>query len=167
MAEQVDVLVTVLCGLVILLGVVGSAVQVLPGPVLVAVATLVWALVQQTWIGWTAFAVAALVLAGGQVLEWLLAGRVLVRAKIPRATVLLAALAGVVGFFVVPVVGLPLFFVGALFLVELARLRTVGAAWPSTVTALKAVGILVLVELASSLVAASAWGLAVAGTYLL
>lgn len=166
MADQVDVLVTVLCGLVVLLGVIGSAVQVLPGPVLVAVATLVWALVQQTWLGWTAFAVAVVVLAGGQVLEFLLAGRTLVRAKIPRSTILLAAAAGVVGFFVVPVVGLPLFFIGALFLVELARLRTVAAAWPSTLTALKAVGIVVLVELASSLVAASAWGLAVAGTYL-
>ncbi len=166
MADQLDVLVTVVCGLVIALGVVGSAVQVLPGPLLVAAATLGWALVQQTWIGWTAFGVAAAVLVAGQVLEWFLAGRTLVRAKIPRSAILLAAVAGIVGFFVIPVVGLPLFFVGALFLVELARLRTVAAAWPSTVTALKAVGILVLVELAASLVAAGAWGVAVAGTYL-
>lgn len=167
LTTDLGVLVTIACGLVILVGVVGSAVQVLPGPVLVAAATLVWALVQRTGWGWAALAVAVVVLAAGQVLKYLLAGRALSRARIPRTTVVISALCGVVGFFVVPVVGLPLFFVAALFLAELARLRSAALAWPSTVTALKAVGLVVLLELGSSLVAATVWGLAVAATYAL
>ena len=161
---DLDVAITVVCGLAILVGLVGSAVQVLPGPVLVAAATLVWALVVQNRWGWIALAVVVVVLAAGQVLKWLLAGRALARAEIPRSTVVVSALCGIVGFFVVPVVGLPLFFVAALFLVELARLRDPARAWPSTVTALRAVGIVVLLELGSCLVAATAWGLAVVAT---
>lgn len=167
LTTDLGVLVTVLCALVILVGVVGSAVQVLPGPVLIAAATLVWALVQRTGWGWAALVVAVVALVAGQVLKWLLAGRALARARIPRSTVVLAALCGVVGFFVVPVVGLPLFFVAALFLVELTRLRSAALAWPSTVTALKAVGIVALVELGTSLVAATVWGTAVVFTYAL
>lgn len=165
LTTDLGVLVTVACGLTILVGIVGSAVQVLPGPALIAAATLVWALVQRTRWGWAALAVAVVVLAAGQVLKYLLAGRALSRAKIPRTTVVLAGLCGIVGFFVVPVVGLPLFFVAALFLVELARLRSAALAWPSTLTALKAVGIVVLLELGSSLVAATVWGVAVVLTY--
>lgn len=167
LTTDLGVIVTVLCALTILVGIVGSAVQVLPGPAVIAAATLVWALVQRTGWGWAALAVAVVVLAAGQVLKYLLAGRALSRAKIPSTTVVLAGLCGIVGFFVVPVVGLPLFFVAALFLVELVRLRSAALAWPSTVTALKAVGIVVLLELGSSLVAATVWGVAVVFTYAL
>lgn len=165
LTEELEVLVTVACALAVLVGVVGSAVQVLPGPVLVGAAALVWALVQRSGWGWAALAVVVVVLVAGQVLEWLLAGRALARARIPRTTVVVAGVCGLVGFFVVPVVGLPLFFVAALLLVELARLRSTALAWPSALTALRAVGIVVLVELGSSLVAATVWGLAVVATY--
>lgn len=163
--SELDVAVTVVCGLVVLAGVVGAAVQVLPGPALVAAAAAVWALVVRSGWGWAGLAVALVVLAAGQVLKWWLAGRALTRARIPGSTLVVAALCGIVGFFVVPVVGLPLFFVAALFLVELARLRSPALAWPSTVTALKAMGIVVALELGSCTVAAAAWGAAVAATY--
>ena len=160
-----DVAITVVCGLAVLVGVVGAAVQVLPGPVLVAAAVLVWALVVRNGWGWAALAVAVVVLAAGQVLKWLLAGRALTRARIPGSTLVVAALCGIAGFFVVPVVGLPLFFVAALFLVELVRLRSLALARPSTVTALKAMGTVVLLELGSCTVAAAVWGAAVAATF--
>ena len=158
-----EVLVTVLCGVAIAVGVLGSAVQVLPGPVLIAVAVLVWALVVQSVTGWVVLGVVVALLVTGQVLEYLLAGRRLVRANIPRRSIVVAVLAGVVGFFVVPVVGLFLFFVLGLYLAELARLGSAAAALPSTRTALGAVGIVVLVELSTSLLAAAAWLVAVAG----
>ena len=158
-----ELLVTVLCGVAIAVGVVGSAVQVLPGPILIAAAVLVWALVVRSTTGWVALAVVLVLLVVGQVLEYLLAGRRLVRANIPRRSIVIAVLAGVVGFFVVPVVGLFLFFVLGLYLAELARLGSAAAALPSTRTALGAVGIVVLVELSTSLLAATAWLAAVAG----
>lgn len=159
--EELDVLVTVLCGVAILVGVVGAAVQVLPGPLVIAAAVLVWALVERSAIGWVVLAVVVLLLGAGAVAKYVLAERVLTRASIPRRSITLALLAGVVGFFVVPVVGLFLFFVAALYLAELARLGSAAAAWPSTRTALGAVGLVVLVELTSSLLAAGVWLLGV------
>ena len=154
-------LVTVVCGLVILLGVLGSAVQVVPGPLIVAAGVLVWALVERSALGWVTLVVVVVLLGAGAVAKYVLAERVLTRASIPRRSITLALLAGVVGFFVVPVLGLFLFFVGGLYLAELARLGSAAAAWPSTRTALGAVGLVVLVELTSSLLAAGAWLLAV------
>ena len=55
---------------------------------------------------------------------------------------------GVVGFFVIPVVGL---FVGFVLGIYLAERRRVGQAdaWPSTKAALRAVGLSILIELTS------------------
>lgn len=160
---DLELLVTVLCAVVVAVGVLGSAVQVLPGPLLVGGAVLVWALVVGSALGWVTFGVVALLLAVGQVLRYVLAGRRLARAEVPRRSVVIAVLAGVAGFFVVPVVGLFLFFVLALYLAELVRLGSASAALPSTRTALAAVGIVVLVELGTSLLAAAAWLAAVLG----
>ena len=76
------------------------------------------------------------------------------------AAILAGGLLGIVGFFVVPVIGLPLGFVLGIFLAELARTDGMPAAWASTVEALKATGLSVLVELASVLLAGAVWATA-------
>ena len=63
---------------------------------------------------------------------------------------------GVVGFFVVPVIGAVLGFVLGVYLSELQRVGA-GPAWPATKAALKAVGLSVLIELAAAVLAASVW----------
>ncbi|WP_432544920.1 DUF456 domain-containing protein [Kineococcus sp. SYSU DK002] len=144
-------------------GLVGIVVPVLPGTVLIAVAALVWA-IATGGAAWWFFAAAAVLLAGGQVAMYLLPGRRMTRAGIRRTTLLLGGLLGVVGFFVVPVLGLPLGFVLGVFLGEL--LGTAAApdrarrAWRSTVVALKNVGLSVAIEGAAGLVAT---GVVVAG----
>ncbi|GAB2452782.1 DUF456 domain-containing protein [Xylanimonas ulmi] len=146
----------VLVGLAILVGLAGTVVQVLPGNVLVLGAILVWA-----WVtggaAWWVFAVAAVVVAVAETGQWLWAGRHLRRADVPWSTLAWGGAAGVVGFFVLPVVGLPLFFAGAVFLAELARRRDRAVAWRATVAALRAVGVTILVQLAGGLLAAVAW----------
>ena len=155
---DLDQTTTIVCGLAILVGVVGSAVQVLPGPTLIAVSVLVWVLVtERTAAGWTVLGVVVALLVAGQVAEYLLAGRRLRAAAIPRRSIVAGVLLGVVGFFLVPVVGLFLGFVVGLYLAEAVRLGDARAALPSTRTALGAVGIIVMVELGTSLLAASAW----------
>ena len=61
-----------------------------------------------------------------------------------------------VGFFVVPVVGL---FLGFILGVYLAERHRVGApsAWPSTKEALRAVGVSILIELAAGVLATGVW----------
>lgn len=148
--------VDVLVGLAILLGVAGTIVPVLPGSLVVLVAVLVWAISTGTPTGWAVFATVGLLLAIGQVVMYLVPGRRLQAAGIPGRTLLVGGLLGFVGFFVVPVVGLFLGFIGGVYLMELSR---VGAAqaWPATVHALKAAGLSMLIELASSLLAGSVW----------
>ncbi len=148
--------VDVLVGLAILLGVAGTIVPVLPGSLVVLVAVLVWAISTGTPTGWAVFATVGLLLAIGQVVMYLVPGRRLQAAGIPGRTLLVGGLLGFVGFFVVPVVGLFLGFIGGVYLMELSR---VGAAqaWPATVHALKAAGLSMLIELASTLLAGSVW----------
>ena len=61
---------------------------------------------------------------------------------------------GIVGFFVIPVVGLFLGFVLGIYLAELSRLKESALAWPSTRRALGAVGWSILIELVTGLIAA-------------
>ena len=67
-----------------------------------------------------------------------------------------ASALGVVGFFVVPVVGLFLGFVLGVYLAERRRLGAAGA-WPSTKASLRAVGLSILIELVAGVLAAGTW----------
>jgi uncharacterized protein len=67
----------------------------------------------------------------------------------------------VVGFFVIPVVGLVVGGVAAVYLAELARLQDLGLAWRSTWAVLRGIGIGMLVELTAALLMVGVWTLAV------
>jgi len=147
----------VLVGLAIGVGLVGVVVPVLPGAVLVWAAILVWALLTQSVLGWVVLAVATVSVAAVQVVKYVIPDRRLRAGGVPRRSVVLGGLLGLVGFFVVPVVGLVVGFLLGVYLSERQRLRGHDAAWRSTILAAKAAGVSVLVELAGTLVAATAW----------
>ena len=146
----------VVVALVIVVGVVGVVVPVLPGSLLVLAAILVWASEVGTSPAWIVLAVATTFLVVGAVVKYLVPGRRLRTAGIPTTTLLAGGVLGVVGFFVVPVVGLVLGFVLGVYLAELARVGG-EAAWPATKHALRAVGLSLLIELAATLLAAATW----------
>ncbi len=145
-----------LVGLAVLVGLVGIVVPVLPGTVLILGAVLVWAIEDGSATAWGVFAVVTLLLAAGTVVKYAVPGRRLKANGVPRRTLLLGTALGIVGFFVIPVIGL---FVGFVLGVYLAELQRVGgdAAWPSTKHALNAVVHSVLIELAAGLLAAATW----------
>lgn len=153
----------VLVALGIAVGLVGILVPILPGTVLVGAAILVWAWSVGGATAWLVLAVAATVLAAGTVVKYLLPGRRLQVAGIPASTQWFGVLLGVVGFFVVPVVGLVLGFVLGVYLAELRRVGS-AQAWPSTVHSLKAVGLSILIELAAALGATVVWVVGVVAT---
>jgi len=155
-------LTNLLVGLAILVGLAGVVVPVLPGLILVLAAILVWALERQDAVGWAVLAITAVLFAVGQVAKYLLPGRRLKDAGIPGGTTLAGVVLGVVGFFVVPVVGLPLGFVLGIYGAERLRLGSHSLAWPSTGHALRAAGWSMLIELATGLLMFSTWLLAVA-----
>lgn len=153
----------VVVGLAILAGLLGIIVPVLPGGALILVAVLVWAVDLGTGRGWLVLATAAAFLVAGTVVKYAVPGRRLKDAGIPSATQWTGVAAGVVGFFVVPVVGLFLGFVAGVYLAERRRLGP-KAAWPSTRASLRAVGLSILIELTAAVLAAGTWVVGVAVT---
>jgi uncharacterized protein len=146
----------VLVALTVAVGLAGMVVPILPGSVLVLAAILVWAWDIGGTTAWTVFGVAAAVLVVGGVVKFLVPNRRLKDAGIPASTQWLGAAVGVVGFFVIPVVGLFVGFVLGIYLAEYRRVGG-GAAWPSTKHALRAVGLSIMIELAAGLVATCVW----------
>lgn len=153
--SQVDV-VDLLVGLVILVGLVGILVPVLPGTILILGAVLVWSVNQGAASAWMVFALVTTLLMVGAIVKYVVPGRGLRTAGVPSRSLLLGGLLGIIGFFVVPVVGLVLGFVLGVYLSELQRVGH-DRAWPSTVAAVKAAGLSILVELAAALVASGVW----------
>jgi uncharacterized protein len=147
----------VLVAVAILVGLLGVLVPVIPGLLLSWGAVLVWALVERTAAAWTVLVVSSLLLATSQVVKYLVPGRRLRSAGVPWGSVAAGGVLGAVGFFVIPVVGVVVGFVGGIYGAERLRLRTHAAAWPSTVRALQAVGLSVLIELVAGLLIATAW----------
>ncbi|MFV2145222.1 MULTISPECIES: DUF456 domain-containing protein [Isoptericola] len=147
----------VLVGLAIAVGLVGIVVQILPGNVLVLGSVLVWAWVTGGTAAWVCFVVAALVIVLAEIGQWLLAGRHMRRAEVPWSTLAVGGLAGIVGFFVVPVVGLFLFFTLAVLVMEYLRRRDARAAWRATVAALQATAITIGIQLLGGLAATGVW----------
>src|SRR3954469_19791769 len=146
----------VLVGLAVLVGVVGIVVPVLPGSVLILGAVLVWAIAASSGAGWVVFALVTTLLVAGGVVKYAVPGRRLKAQGVPTRSLVAGGLLGIVGFFVVPVVGLLIGFVLGVYLLELQRLGA-ARAWPSTRSALGAVGLSMLIELAAGLTAAMIW----------
>ncbi|WP_224391801.1 DUF456 domain-containing protein [Pseudonocardia sp. ICBG1293] len=147
----------VVAGLMMLVGLAGIVLPVLPGPLLIVGGVAVWAVPRGDAVGWWVLGIAVLVTVAGQVAKYLLPGRRLAASGVPTRTLLAGLALGVVGFFVVPVVGLFLGFVLGVWLAELARLPDAATAWRSAREALVAVGWSILIELAAGLVTVAVW----------
>ncbi len=142
--------------LVIAVGLVGILVPMLPGSLLVGAAVLVWAIHENVTTAWVTLGIVLALLGGGVVVKYLIPGRKLQRDGVPNRTLVAGGVLGIVGFFVVPVVGLPLGFVLGIYLAEWRRVSR-EQAWPATVAALKAVGLGMLIELVFSTAATIVW----------
>lgn len=154
-------LVEQLVALAVLVGLVGIVVPVLPGSALIGAAILVWAIDTSTVGGWVVLGAVVLLLACGWAATYVVAGRRVSTAGVPRSSLVVAGVAGIVGFFVVPVVGLLIFFPLALFGMEYRRLRDVARARSSALVALKATALGMVIELGLACVAAATWLVAV------
>lgn len=145
-----------LVGLTCLVGIIETIVPFLPGTLLCAIAIGSWAVVTGGY-GWWVGAAALLVLGASVVLKYLIPGRSLRDQGVPAVVLIAGGVGGVVGFVVIPIVGVVVGFVAGIYLAELIRLRSIEQAWPTTVAAMKAVGVSMLIELASALFATAIW----------
>lgn len=145
-----------LVGLVIVVGLLGIVFPVLPGGIVVGVAIGGWAVVVGGW-AWAFFTAAALIIAVAEIVKYYVAGRTLKAAGVPNSTVIVGGIAGIIGFFVVPFVGLILGFILGAMLSELVRGWSLDQAWRGAWAAAKAAGASMIVELAGALTATVIW----------
>lgn len=146
-----------LVGLAIVVGLFGTIVPILPGALLVAGAIVVWAFLTGGTTAWAVAIGALAFIAAGQLLKYLVPGKQLKASGVPNWVLLVGGIAAIAGFFLIPVVGIVVGFVGGIYLAEAWRLRTFKDAWPTTKQAMKSAGWSVLIEFGSCLLAAALW----------
>lgn len=152
-----EVLLDVLVVVAVAIAIVGIVVPVLPGTLLALGAFLLWALLTGGSLAWGAFVIIAVIIGVGQVLKYLLPHKSLTAAGVPGRSILVGAVCAIAGFFLIPVVGLVVGFIGGLFLAELVRLSSGADAIDSTWVAMKATGFAILIELGALMVATTVW----------
>jgi uncharacterized protein YqgC (DUF456 family) len=147
----------------IVVGLVGIVLPVLPGLLLVWGGIGVWAVARPhtaAWsdtTGWIVIAVATVLLLVGTVAKYAFPGRRMRAGGVPWTTLAAGTVLGVVGMFVIPVVGLVIGFVLGIYLTERLRSADHRTAWASTAAALRAVGWSLLIELATGLLMTLSW----------
>lgn len=153
---------TVVVGLMMAVGLIGIVVPLLPGLLLVWAAVLVWASQTQTSTGWVVLGIATALALSGVLLQYLLPGRRMARAGVSTSSTVAGVALGIVGLFVIPVVGAFLGFALGIYLAERIKLGTHTAAWLSTTHALKAIGLSMGIELLTGMAIATTWVIGVA-----
>ncbi|MDX1657909.1 MAG: DUF456 domain-containing protein [Nitriliruptorales bacterium] len=143
---------------VMLIGVVGTVVPLLPGLALVWAAGVgSWWLAGPGTAGWVAVALLTLLLVAGSAAKIVLPTRAGRARQVPRGSLAVGLAGSVVGFFVVPVVG---FVLGGLLGVFGAEVRRTGdrdAAAENTMAMLRGFGLGVLIESAAGLAMIAVW----------
>ena len=153
-----EMLLGVLGALGVLVGLVGVLMPVVPGLVLVLLVTAGTLLLQGTGpLAWTVVAVLVVLTLVGSVVSAVLPARRAAASGAPRASILLALLGAVVGFFVLPVLGLLVGGVLGLLVAEHQRLGEWAPAWSSAREVLRAYGLGVLLELGIGVVMGALW----------
>ncbi|MDR7330299.1 DUF456 domain-containing protein [Corynebacterium guangdongense] len=153
----VDALLTLLAGLLLAVGVAGTIFPILPGSVLTIVTLLSWAWLLGSTASWTAGLAGVAFALIGMSASLVLTGRKMRKERIPNGPVLIGVLFGVVGMFLIPVVGLFVGFALGLLVAELVRRRDLPAAARASWEALKSMGAGMALEFLFASLAATAF----------
>ena len=144
--------------LVMAIGVAGTVLPFVPGLPIVWAAALVYGLVAGfDTTGWIAFGAITVIFVVGSVVGFVLPHRRAGRAGAPTSTILIGLVAGVIGFFVIPVVGLPVGAVAGVYLAERARTGDGRTAWIATKELVVGFGLGALVQLTAGLAMVGCW----------
>lgn len=154
----------IVTAVLIAVGLIGILVPFLPGTLLLYAAIAVWAVMEKTTVGWVVLAVVTALLSAATAIKYLWPVKRMRAADVSGTTLAAGAAAGLLGFFVIPVVGLLVGFVAGVFVAEMITRHDRRRAWASTVHAVKGVALSVGVELSAGLLAAVAWIVGVALT---
>src|SRR4051794_26451558 len=99
---------TALAAVLIVVGLAGVVIPLLPGLILIWAGIALWAFERADATGWAVLGVTTVVLGLGLIAKYAFPGRRLREAGVPWITLAFGALLGVIGFFVIPLFGLPI-----------------------------------------------------------
>jgi uncharacterized protein YqgC (DUF456 family) len=156
-----DIVATLIAGVLLVVAAVGVLYPVLPGSPIAIATLLVWALVVGAWAAWVAAVIGALLCAAGWSASYVLTGRRLRELEVPWWSVAIAAVAGFVGMFLIPLVGIFVGFAVGLLASEAVRHRDLGRAMHHSLETLKAMGKGVIAEFALLCSAVTVWSVGV------
>lgn len=153
----------VLVALAIAIGIIGIVVPLLPGTLLVFAAIAIWAVVENNVTGWVTLGVVTALIGAATLIKYTWPVKRMRANEVRTLSLAAGAVLGIIGFFVIPVIGLVIGFVLGVYLAELSTRSDGRVAWTSTKHAVKGVALSMGVELAGALLATVAW---VFGVYL-
>jgi uncharacterized protein YqgC (DUF456 family) len=151
----------VVLAIVMLAGLVGVVLPVLPGLLMIAGAGLVWALAAPSPLRLGIAALLGAIAAGATVAAAVVPARRASAAGAPRAVLMAGAAGMVAGFFLIPVVGALIGFPAGIFVAETFRLRDARAARTTTAATLRGVGTGIAIQLAAGVTMMVVWVAAV------
>lgn len=153
-----DASLTVLVALAMLAGLIGTVLPLFPGLPMVWGAALVYGLVEGFGgRGTVAMVVITALAAAGIIASVVLPHRRVAAGGAPRSSVVAGLVGAIVGFFVIPIVGMPLGAVAAVYLAEYRRTGIRATAWQSTKTMVAGFGLGILFELTAGLAIVVVW----------
>lgn len=156
---------SLLVGVVMFVGLLGVIIPLLPGTALILVAGVAWALlvVEQGSGRWVVVGVMTALFLAGFAAKYALPGKRL-SGQLTRTTLLFGGVAAVVGFFLLPPLGLLIGGVAGVYVAEARRHGNGPEARRSTVQVLQAIGLGILAELTAGVLMVGTWLLGLALT---
>ena len=148
----------VIVALVMAVGLVGVVFPFVPGLPLIWGAALAYGLLEGfDTAGWIAMVVITVVMVGGMAAKIVLPKRRASASGAPTSTLVIASIAGIVGFFLIPLIGLPLGAVAGVLGAEYRRTEDLEAAWRSTKQVIVGFGIGAMFEMGAGFVMIVVW----------
>lgn len=156
-----DLLTTIIVAVIMVIGLVGTLIPVLPGILAMWAIAVIYGFV----MGWTTAGFVAIVLITGLTLASLVVGYLLPQraaadAGAGRWSQFWGVVGAIAGFFAIPIVGVIVGALAGVLVAEWAQKGELGPAWTSTVATAKGFGISALVQFGigfAMLLAWSAW----------
>lgn len=153
-----DDIAVVVAGLVMAVGLAGTVVPFVPGLPLIWAAALGYGLAEGFGApGWVAMAAISALMGAGILAKIVFPKRRADATGAPRSTILVGGIGGVIGFFVVPFVGLPLGALVGVLLAEQRRTSDWQSAWASTKQVAIGFGLGTLAEMSAGALMIACW----------
>ena len=148
----------VLIALAMIVGIVGTILPFLPGLPIVWAAALIYGVVEGFGaVGWVCFAIITALGITGMVAGFVVPQRRVQGGGAPFSTTLAGMVGGVIGFFVIPVIGIVIGAVLGVLAAERMRTQDWGAAWASTKRAIVGFGMGALVQVLTGILMMGTW----------